>query len=103
MEEVSFALGPPEGEGKLLHKGKQGKKTKFVPVTSCSDPARLEEGVNLCDLATLRAGENYLPSPSLLRAKHKQRATGLFFFICKNLGTPKYSLFSLNWADLSCQ
>lgn len=74
MEEVSFALDPPEGEGELLHKGKQGKKTKFVPVTSCSDPARLEEGVNLCDLATLRAGENYLPSPSL-KAKNKERAT----------------------------
>lgn len=48
--EVNLALGPPGWEGLLLHKGKQGLGFRFVPVISCSDPVRLEEGVDFWGL-----------------------------------------------------
>lgn len=89
MEEVNFALGPAEWEGLPPHEAKQGQRIGFgfVLVISCSDPARLEEGVNLWGLTILRAGENYPPSPLPPSQSNKQGKDHNFVFLL-HLATP---------------
>ena len=76
----------------------------FVPVIACSDPVRLEEGVNLWGLTILGTIFSFPLLYSCLKARNREKITPLsVFFSWQHLGTPKSSTFSLKWVIPSCQ